>query len=265
MAKDRMPTGDYNLSFRAWHETDSAIKRIVATAIGDRRVRFGAKRPHQSVLVNALILWFDTLEGEDQLAALAEGMVICNRLADEAEGVEEETKPPAPIPKVEVRRQVEPKKSAADTKKRTNGGRRWPRRGSGCGTTHRLPLCPRRVSARAWGDPTGGERGASAPAACSFGLSRGGDYSRPSVAVRNRSLLYVDGWAVTKRGRFCAIPAVPTSPIHVSNHVDSIGSRCTDESTLLSGFAYFSYLDSKGPPCPRQPLYAGTLRDASVC
>lgn len=121
MGKDRIPTGDYKLSFRAWSETDTAIKRIVATSIGDRRVRFGDKRPHQSVLVNALILWFDTLEEEDQLAALAEGMVICNRLADEKDA--EEQTAPAPAPKAEVRRQVEPKKSAADTKRRTNGGR----------------------------------------------------------------------------------------------------------------------------------------------
>lgn len=112
----KLPAGDYKLSFRAWHETDAALKRIVASSIGDKRLLFGGARTHQGVLMNALVLWFDRLPEDERGDALAIGMQIVNGLANEGEGGD-------PLPRVQVHSQQEPKASAAKPKGRSGGNR----------------------------------------------------------------------------------------------------------------------------------------------
>lgn len=104
--KPRLPLDDFRVSFRAWRETELAVKKLTTVVVGDRRIRFGGKRANQSVLLNALLLWFDEQPEDKRIAILARGMERVNKIVDAAEGGD-------PLPRVEIGDQEEPKGSSA--------------------------------------------------------------------------------------------------------------------------------------------------------
>ena len=90
---------DFKLFCRSTPEVFEALGTIVAKVAVDKSIRFkGRLRPKKAQVVNAILLYFETLPPEEQVAAIKDGMARLNAILRQpypSQSVAPETKMPA--------------------------------------------------------------------------------------------------------------------------------------------------------------------------
>lgn len=78
-------TDEFKLSVRSAPEVFQALGSIVTRLAVTRRVRFRGKKPTRAAVVNAALLYLDSLAPADWERALADGMVRLERILESDE------------------------------------------------------------------------------------------------------------------------------------------------------------------------------------
>jgi len=100
-------TDEFKLSVRSAPEVFQALGSIVTRLTVTRRVRFRGKKPTRAAVVNAALLYLDSLAPVDWERALADGMVRLERILESddipaGDPAQTEVGPPAAPQRVEM-------------------------------------------------------------------------------------------------------------------------------------------------------------------
>ncbi len=116
---------EFKLSVRSIGEVFQALGAMVARLAIDRRVRFRGKKPTRAAVINAAILYLDSLAPEEWERALAAGMRRLEELLESNGSAGPDGGAPEPAPPKRVELTVEdatPPPASARPVRRVKGG-----------------------------------------------------------------------------------------------------------------------------------------------